>query len=326
LIHLFLGTAGFFSQQGVRILPSPQLWMVFLFYFTLAAFVTIRGIRWKCVLLVLSTLVLYLVLNVPPPEKSDRLRLHFLDVGQGDSILIEYPDETFDLVDGGGFFNSDALDTGQSILIPYLCKKGVTKLNRVFLTHAHADHMNGLITVLRYMPVNDLYVTRQPFEDRGYQYFLRTVAKSPIPICRGRSFRQGDVRLDVLAPEDSKKTRKVANDDSLVLLLQFQNRRLLLTGDVEVEAEARLAQQMDATVDFMKVPHHGSRTSSSEVLLRKIRPKIVVASLGFNNWFGHPHKEVLDRYKKGHTILYRTDRCGTIQLTVSRGYLSVILY
>jgi competence protein ComEC len=318
LIHFFLGAAGFFADQGVTVLSSPQLWLVILFYLCLAAFVILRRRRWKYLSLALSAFVLFIVLNARHPERSDNLRLHFLDVGQGDSILIEYPDATFDLVDGGGFFNSEALDTGQSLVIPYLCKKGVTKLNRVFLTHAHADHMNGLITVLRYIPVQELYVSRQPFGDRGYQYFLRSIAKSPAPICRGKSFNQGGVHLEVLAPGDSNKTRRVANDDSLVLLLQYADRRVLLTGDVESEAEAGLSRDMQSPVDLMKVPHHGSRSSSSDAFLKKIHPKIAVASLGFNNWFGHPHKEVLDRYKRGHAVFYRTDQDGTVVITVSR--------
>jgi competence protein ComEC len=318
LVSCFLSTAGFFGDQGVRILPSPPLLLIFLFYGALIVFVISRKKHWKLISLGMVMIALILVFTWPKRKPDGSLRIHMLDVGQGDSILIEYPDQTFDLVDGGGFFNSDALDTGQSIIIPYLCRKGITKIHRVFLTHAHADHMKGLISLLKYIPVEELYVTRQPLGDRGYQYFLRNINRTPTPICLGKRFNEGPVQLEVLAPDDAAKTMKVANDDSLVLLVKYGNSSILLTGDIESEAENKLAKRIVAPVDFFKVPHHGSRTSSSDLLLERVKPRIAFASVGFNNWFGHPHPDVLERYKRRHVLLFRTDLDGSILIKVSR--------
>src|SRR4029079_11637591 len=99
----------------------------------------------------------------------------------------------------------------------------------------------GLISLLKYIPVEELYVTRQPIGDRGYQYFLRNIQRTPIPICRGKKFNEGVVEIEVLAPDDARKTMKVANDDSLVLLLTYGKQKVLLTGDIEFGAEKKLA-------------------------------------------------------------------------------------
>jgi competence protein ComEC len=153
--------------------------------------------------------------------------------------------------------------------------------------------------------------------DRGYQYFLRNINRSPVPICQGKKIIQGQVLVEVLAPDDAKKTMKVANDDSLVLLLKYGQQRILLTGDIELEAEKKVANRILVPVNFLKVPHHGSRTSSSDLLLNRLKPRIAFTSVGFNNWFGHPHPDVLERYKKRHVVLYRTDQDGTLVLAVS---------
>ncbi len=288
-----------------------------MFYILLGIAIVVASRRLKVLFFVLVFLLLIVILMPRQPGPSGALQIHFLDVGQGDAILVEYPDGTCDLVDGGGFFNMEALDTGQAILLPYLCRIGVTKLHRVFLTHAHADHMNGLVSLIRYIPVEEFYVTRQPVGAMNYQSFLRNANRTPIAVSQGKTYQQAGVKLEVLSPQDSRKTNRVANDDSLVLLIEYRGKRILLTGDVELEAEERVSSRLTTAVDYLKVPHHGSKTSSSEMLLRSLRPRVAFISVGSNNWFGHPDPDVLMRYRKNHVLIYRTDIHGTIRLRIN---------
>lgn len=316
-IQILMDSAGLFAEHGVRIVPTPSLFLVFGFYSFLAFAVVAARLRWRAFFIALSLVFLTVTLIPKEREGAAHFQAHFLDVGQGDAILLEYPDGTFDLVDGGGFFNLEALDTGQAILLPYLCRMGVTALNRVFLTHAHADHMNGLISLMRYFPVKELYVTRQPVGTFGYQHFLRSINRGASAISRGTSFQQAGVRLEVLSPDDSNKRNRVANDDSLVLLIHYRGRRILLTGDVEMNAEEVLSRRFSQPIDYLKVPHHGSKTSSSPNFLRALKPRAAFISVGTNNWFGHPDPTVLDRYKENHVMVFRTDWHGTIKLRIT---------
>ena len=320
LIRFFLRVLmqGSYLSSGVWLFTAltPSLVGVIVFYCSVAGFLIFRGKKVRAgfvVLLMFSFLSIWIPQNRPPGG----LQIHVLDVGQGDAILVRYPDGTEDLVDGGGFWNTDALDVGESVLIPYFSRMGVRRLQRVFLTHAHADHMNGLFAVLRYIPVRDVYVTRRPLASTGYQRLLREWPRDIKTVADGVVFHQAGVTLRVLAPEDSRKQLEVANDDSLVLLVEYLGRRILLTGDIEKNAEERLlAREELRGVDIIKVPHHGSKTSSNEALLQTAKAKTAVISVGHNNWFGHPAPEVVARYRRNHSMIYRTDFNGTIVIQI----------
>ncbi len=321
-LDLFLGSSELFAE-GVRIVRSPSVFTVIGFYFVAACMVIVPQRVWKAACGTVCLLLLIVCVFPFALKKSGSFRVHFLDVGQGDSILLEYPDGTFDLVDGGGFFNPEALDTGQAILLPYLSRKGAVRLHRVFLTHAHADHMNGLASVFKYIPVDEFYVTREPVGETGYQRLIQHIALTPRPIFKGKKFNQGNVVLNVLAPADTQKTLRVANDDSLVLLIEHKGYRVLLTGDMESRTELQIAE-VPFRIDYIKVPHHGSKSSSSPFLLDRIRPKGAIVSAGANNWFGHPHPDIVQNYRKRHCQLYRTDLHGTIVLEIGPDGASLV--
>lgn len=326
ILQLFLQGTYLFSGVWLMTVAEPGHVAVFLFYLCLAVFAGFRNRLVRACALLCCCGILYTVLNPPPLESAQHLRAHFIDVGQGDAILLEYPDGTFDLVDGGGFWNTEALDVGDAVLLPYLSHLGVRRLNRVFLTHAHSDHMTGLISVLRYLPANHFFVTRKPLADAGYQNLVRYVEMPLENVRKGDSFAQAGVRIEVLAPEDSGNTLHVRNDDSLVLLVQYCGKRLILPGDAEGETENKLSEINDLRVDFLKSPHHGSKTSSATKFLDKLKMKIIFISVGRNNWFGHPNDEVLKRYRQRHAVVYRTDQLGTIRLTISEAGVFVDSY
>ena len=318
LLDLFFSASRLFSGMWLVPVSEPAHWLVDAFYIAMAAFVFARKKLYRLLAIVLGVLCIFVIFMPHPQTKPGELRVHFIDVGQGDSILLQYPDGSADLVDGGGFWNPEALDVGTSVLFPYLSHLGVARLNRVFLTHAHADHMEGLITLLKYVPANEFYVSRKPLADAAFQRLVRTLPLPARSICKGWEFQQGDVRISVLAPSDAHNSLHVQNDDSLVLLVSFGGKRILLPGDAEKTTEDALVTIPGLRADFLKAAHHGSKTSSSEQLLRHIRPNVVFVSVGKGNWFGHPNPDVLLRYRHHHAIVYRTDRDGTIQLVVTK--------
>jgi competence protein ComEC len=318
-VRWFAESAEFFSGVWLKTIPEPSLFLVLTFYTAIVAAIIFRKKRkLSLTALIISVLCFISIITAKPSLPQDQLTLHFIDVGQGDSILIQYPDGTADLVDGGGFWNSQALDTGEAVLMPYLSHLGITKLHRIFLTHAHADHMNGLISLYRYIQSDLFYCSRKPIFDPGFQ---RLIIDTPIRIQgihSGMKFRQGSVMLRVLAPDDCKYTRKVANDDSLVLELEYEGRRILLAGDAELKSEENLVKNYGAAkLDILKVAHHGSKTSTSQQFLDHFNPRMAVISVGRHNWFGHPHPRVLSELRSHHATVLRTDLVGTIRIIIN---------
>jgi competence protein ComEC len=321
----FLGT-DLFSGVWLDVVPEPRWIIVALFYALLFCILAIRSERLRRCAFAGCVLCVVTILFLRHPDVNGSLRIRVLDVGQGDAILIDYPDGTHDLVDSGGFWNSEALDAGESILFPALSSLQVTRIHRVFLTHAHADHMGGLVTLMRYIPVEHFYVSRFPYGDAGFRHVVSNIAVSPEGIHAGTVFHQAGVDIRVLAPADSRHTSHVANDDSLVLLLHFEGKAILLPGDAEIPTEELLCASPPFRVDYIKVPHHGSKTSSTGPFLDMLRPKAAFVSVGKNNWFGHPNPQVMARYRQHHVLTYRTDQSGTITLTITHGTASISAY
>jgi competence protein ComEC len=321
LVSLFFRTSALFSGVLLRVLPPPSFPLLVLFYGSLSAGLLLkRRIRRVFPAAVAVAFAGWLLVLFPvPPGPPEGLLVHFIDVGQGDAILLQYPDGTNDMIDTGGFWNIDALDIGTSVLLPYLTHWRVVRLHRVFITHPQADHMNGLITLQRYIPVEHLFISRLP-PNAVLSGLLRSRITGRVSeIRRGGSFQQGDARIRVLAPWEASRGREVSNDDSLVLLLEYHGQKLLFSGDAEGEVEKKLLDSGDdLQADFLKVPHHGSKTSSSRPFLLKVRPKLAFISVGRHNWFHHPDRTVLDRYRSLHATILRTDRDGTIRLSVDQ--------
>ena len=316
ILYFFFSSCSFFSDVGLRVIPTPPLLLVVCAYACLVLFLVTRR-PWIRLLAAGFWAALVVFILIPSHKTaSGSLQIHFIDVGQGDAILIEFPDGTADLIDGGGYWNPEALDIGESVLFPYLCSRRVQSLHRVFITHAHADHLSGIVSLIRYIPMEHVYATRKPLAEPLYQKLVSE--RLPENISAGNTFHQAGVKMTVLAPEDSKNTLHVQNDDSLVLLLEYQGLKVLLPGDAERMTENSLP---DVRADFLKAAHHGSRTSSSDSFLDRTKMKAVFISVGKNNWFGHPHPDILERFRKRRATVYRTDTLGTILLSISRnGY------
>jgi competence protein ComEC len=236
-----------------------------------------------------------LTLTVVP---RDRLEVTFLAVGQGDGAVVRWPDGRVWLIDGG--------PPGQGVL-RWLRRQGITRLDAVFVSHAHPDHHGAVLPVLEALPVGALWLPLAPEKPHGALYELwRTAFDRHIPIRL-----PGDPGADVLHPLGFRGRGKArVNDESLVLRVEHGRHRFLFTGDIEARAEAWLAPRLGA-VDVVKAPHHGSRTSSSPALARALDPRWVVISCGVENTFGHPHPEALGAWAGAR--LLRTDRDGTVR-------------
>lgn len=274
--------------------------------------------------IMLTTVILYVWLR--PSE----LRVTFLDVGQGDSALIETPGGLRVLVDGGGiprFLESD-FDVGERIVIPFLRHRGIRTIDYMVATHADEDHVRGLITVVQKMRVGHLIVSGYDDPGESFQDLLSMARKKGIPIFRSQAVTEWNpepnVTLRFLHPgQVHRGTRSDTNANSVVFELTYGNRTFLFTGDIEGEVESDLFPYLQP-VDVLKVPHHGSHYSSTEELLNRLRPHYAVISAGKRNRYHHPHKEVLERLQSTGAEILRTDERGAITMRTDGERLQVV--
>ncbi|HEY1534211.1 MAG TPA: DNA internalization-related competence protein ComEC/Rec2, partial [Polyangiaceae bacterium] len=259
------------------------------------------------------------------------LRASALDVGQGDSNLIDLPDGTALLIDGGGFVGSP-VDPGKAVVLPVLRARRRTRVDIVVLSHPHPDHFTGLASALPELDVGELWDTGQgEAEGAGpvYAELLRALRARGVPIRHldelcGAPRVFGGARLRVLAPCPSFTPHRGANDNSIVISIAYGARRFLFTGDAEHDEETELLQThaADLRADYLKVGHHGSRTSTSEAFLSLVSPALATLSCGVRNRFGHPHLPTVERLAAHDVRTLRLDRSGSVVITTDGEELS----
>ena len=284
-------------------------------------------------------LVLLLVLVFTPlsaRQPDGRLRVDFLDVGQGDSALVTMPDGTTLLIDGGGrpsfrspkveydesevIFERDTRSIGEAVVSEYLWWRGLDRVDYLLATHADADHMDGLNDVARNFKVRAAFVARTPGDDPEYARFAGILGEKNIPLTiigAGDVLHFGGVTAIVYWPLlNADPDAPSRNNDSIVLRLRFGERSILMTGDVEKEGEAAiLASKSDLRADVVKVPHHGSRTSSTDGFVGATRPAFAIISVGLTSMFGHPTREVVERWRANGAQVMTTGKRGTITVS-----------
>jgi competence protein ComEC len=249
------------------------------------------------------------------------LRVTVLDVGQGDGLLVDLPDGELLLIDGGGMVGNP-VDLGARVLQPVLRARRRQRVDVMVLSHPHPDHFGGLASTLPLVDVGELWDTGQG-EDLGagplYASLLATARRKGVPLRRpsdlcGAPREAGGATIEVLAPCPGYDPDGSANDNSLVLRIRYGHQVALLVGDAEHEEEQRLLAHYGSALraDFLKVGHHGSRTSSSPAFLRAVQPALAAISSGVRNRFGHPHPQTLNAFVAQGIPLARTDRGGAI--------------
>jgi len=257
--------------------------------------------------------VLVLVLSSAMVEKTEPDRVVFLDVGQGDSTVLEKGGETF-VIDAGGILSFAKrkplrpFDPGAQTVVPYLHTRGEKRIDGLILTHADHDHIGGVAGLLRKIEVDTVYFGAYDNGDEKRAALLRELKRIGVSI---KFLKAGDqVRpwLRVLAPDGHESEE---NDRSIVLLAEIAKKRFLLTGDAGVDTET---EWETGDVDVLKAGHHGSSSSTGDDLIRKTAPEVIIFSVGRGNRYGHPDEEVLERVEKVGRV-YRTDEDGMITCT-----------
>jgi competence protein ComEC len=339
-----LATVEWFSKiprVSYRI-PGPPVWLMVAF---LAALIVLAGAaraavarrssraakrqmpppiaraEWVSALILAALTILVASYPFAPGLDRGKLGVTVLDVGQGDSIFAEFPGGRTMLVDGGGLASSEwvggyhtGIDIGEEVVSPYLWSRGLKRIDVVVLTHADHDHIDGLYSVLQNFKVGQLWVGR----DDSRLAFARLIAEARargIPLVhvdQGEHFLWGPGRADVLWPP-AGGAGDSPNNNCVVLRLSDGAAHFLLTGDIEQPAEEGLiADYQPLESEFLKVPHHGSKTSSSTPFLAAVDPRVAVISVGVANPFGHPAPSVVKRYAQDGVRVLRTDRDGAV--------------
>jgi competence protein ComEC len=279
-----------------------------------------------------------------------KLRVDFLDVGQGDAALVTFPDNTTLLIDGGGrpgpfqkdnlsgdveagegTFERETRSIGESVVSEYLWWRGLDHVDYILATHADADHIDGLNDVARNFSVRAALVARIPDSDPEYARFSKTLAAEHIPlriVGAGDVLRFGGVTASVLWPLPAVNPNAAyRNNDSIVLRLQLDERALLLTGDIEMAGESAMLQAHENVgADVIKVAHHGSQTSSTESFITATQARFAIISVSQTSIFGHPNKEVVERWKTSGAQVLTTGQSGTITVTTNGQNLNLEMF
>lgn len=262
----------------------------------------------------------------------NNLEIYFVDVGQGDCTFIRTPTNRTILIDGGGS-RSKEFDVGKKTLLPYILDRGYTKIDYVIISHYDQDHVGGILTIINELKVKNIIIGKQFEDSENYKKFIEIVQLKKINVKvieRGERINiENDLCLDILWPDSKNKiTENALNNNSLVFKLIYKNFSIMFTGDIEKIAEEKILEKIDNNLlksDILKVAHHGSKTSSIQEFIEKVKPKIILIGVGENNMFGHPNKEVLERLKKMSTKIYRTDQNGEITISInSKGKINFI--
>ncbi len=320
-------------------IPGPSVALMAVFVgFAIALSAAFR-FRWKiwwasgaAIGLVAAALVIA-IYPFPPRLTPQRLELTVLDVGQGDSLFLSFPRGRTMLVDGGGELGNfhsggmrSGIDVGEDVVSPYLWSRGLKRIDVVALTHAHEDHLGGLPAIFENFRVGELWVGRD-IQSAAYRQVLAAARAHGVPVRhlkQGDSFSEDGVSGSVLWPDDLSEGQTAKNDDSLVLRFTDGTETLLLAGDIERPSEGKiLAEEQPVGVNFLKVAHHGSKTSTTDPFLSAAHPAFAAISVGRDNSFGHPSPEVTERLEAAGVRVYRTDRDGAITASTDGSALSV---
>jgi competence protein ComEC len=242
------------------------------------------------------------------------LTLHFLDVGQGDGALLRTPAGRWVLIDAGP--RNDRNDAGRRVVVPFLASQGARELAVAIVSHAHADHLGGVPSVLDRFHAGVVIEPGDQVADPLYYEFLDELAAESIAwhrARRGDRFTLDSVRFTVLHPYEWSRWGEDLNEDSVVLLVEYGAFQALFAGDAGFPAEAEMRGRAHA-VDLLKVGHHGSRGSTGDEWLDSLRPRVAVISVG-QNTYGHPAAETLERLLRHRVEVWRTDRDGSVTVT-----------
>jgi competence protein ComEC len=314
--------AGLDRLHAIRIVPTPAFGLAAAAGgLLLVAGLSRRPALRRGALLAAGAIALPIILAPPVVSAPDSIQLQALDVGQGDAWLLISPHGRV-LVDGGGSPDHE-YDFGRLRLLPRLADLGGVAFDAVVLTHPHPDHARGLHAVLASLPVQRVALPRAAPRNLFLDEFEEAAARRGLTLERlgaGERFTAAGLSFDVLHPGDGSYPRARENNGSLVLRVALAGRIAILAGDIEGLAESDLvAGGRSLGADVLKVPHHGSRTSTAAAFLSRVSPRLGLIGVGRRNRFGHPSPEVVERLRAQGVRTFRTDRDGDVTLVFSGG-------
>lgn len=244
------------------------------------------------------------------------LNVHFLDVGQGDSIFIELPDEKTMLIDAGENYHGEGIKN-------YIGDCGYSKIDYLVATHPHADHIGSMAYIVRNMDIGSVYMPKAAANTRTYENLLESISDKGLKITSAKAgltiAEEGDYTINVVAPVTIDEYN--LNNSSAVIKLTYKDNTFLFTGDAEKKEFETI--NSDISADVLKVGHHGSTTSTTEEFLDEVKPSYAVISAGEDNSYGHPHRETLDLLEEFNCKIYRTDIDKTVVFSTDGKTISV---
>ena len=246
--------------------------------------------------------------NKSTTPASGTLSVHYLDVGQGDSIFIELPNKKCMLIDAGENMY------GKSIT-EYITNLGYSKIDYLVATHPHADHIGSMAYVVNHNDIGEIYMPKVATTTKTYEKLLTAISDKGLKVKSAKAgmniVDDGDFSIDILAPVTIEEDD--LNNCSIILKMNYKGDSFLFLGDAEKKELETVTADMSAEV--LKVGHHGSRTSTTKALLEEVNPKYAVISLGKDNSYGHPHKSTLELLDEFNVETYRTDQDGTVVIS-----------
>lgn len=313
-------------------IPFAQMYVPrYAIFFVIIIYILIFCRKLKCRKYVYSFLTIgvsiLLIVNFTDVYQ-DRLRINFIDVGQGDSCLIRYKGTNI-MIDSGGSLSKNkdgkSYDIGENVLNNYLLNRGITRLDYIMASHFDEDHSQGFVFLLKNMKVKNVIISEQYKTSSIYEQFKQICKKQNIQIIyvkSGDEIRIKDLAFKILHPKSKENqiSENPLNNNAIVCMVKYKNRRILFTGDIEKVAENEMVKEYTngLKADILKVGHHGSKTSTTKEFLDLINPSVALIGVGQNNKFGHPNEDVIKRLEEKNIQIYRTDEMGEISVIIDK--------
>ena len=324
-------------------LPWASFWMVtpglseiLLFYCLLFCIMFFRKWRWVKYGMIVTVLMTVADISywVYDANLNQNLRVYFIDVGQGNSALIQFPGQKRMLIDGGGF-RSGTFDTGKSVVAPFLFRKKILHIDYVVLSHPHPDHLNGLRFIASEFNPSQFWYNGDSAKSDEFNDLMGIVESERIPVLTPDDLAHGmiisGVRVECLNPYNKAAIsppnmidNREVNNRSLVLKISYKGKSVMFPGDIEAETESRLVKNFGRNLksDVLLVPHHGSKYSSTTSFIQMVDPELCVISSGKDNSFGFPNPETINKLKIASPEIFRIDQKGAVRIEIGEKFIS----
>ncbi len=336
IMAIFLKLADIFADFPMSVIhtPSPDIiFILFSYIFLISLFFLKR--RWAKIISVISICLLAVLIAFGLFKNNgvDSMRITFLDVGQGDSALIEFPDRKTMIIDGGGTF-SETFDIGRAVVAPYLWNRGIRTIDYMVLSHPQRDHAEGLTYLTKKFHVGEVWTNGMT--NHATYLFDRSIRDKGIRHLKVHQNTEeksiGECSVLILSPPpgitgSQTSDSKSINDFSIVMKIACRDNSILFTGDVEKRQIRKITDGGHVLrSNVIKVPHHGARGSVDNEFISSVKPDIAIVSAGYQNSYRHPSPEAISAYSRAGSAIYRTDLDGAIILNTKNGKTDVITY